>query len=397
MNKSTVLKVAIGLVSIALLIYFYLTTERSPTYNWNVHFNPDSKDPYGCYLFHELIKESATDFKEIDLPLNQVLDQMDGSNSNYIFLGDSWFYSDEDLLALANFISKGNNAYLIASEAPYEILNHLDIYSSIFFGSFQDEKVSLFLEKKVADITYLNKWEKENRFWSYADSISDSQIEVKGKYNDQRLNFLSVSHGEGTLYLHLTPLAFTNIHLRNEETLAYANEVLVGFKNGPVYWDIYSSIAYQDSGNSQSPLSFILSQESLRWAWYLLLFTGLVYLILYTKRRQRIIPVVNRPKNSSIDFVKTIGSMYYHDGDATKIIAHQKTLFLTYIKTRYGISIQEKDESFLKRVSLKSGLSEHEIDFILKEATRLNLLGEIKQKDLIDFNRLTENFYRNCK
>jgi len=157
--------------------------------------------------------------------------------------------------------------------------------------------------------------------------------------------------------------------------------------------DNFSGIPSDDYGITQSPLSFVLSQESLRWAWYMLLCLGILYILFYTKRRQRVMPVVNPIKNTSIDFVKTIGAIYYHEESAQKIIAHQKRLLLTYIHTRYGIS--PGSESFLKKASLKSGVSEAEIDMILKEAKRLQLRGELTNKDLVDYNKLTENFYRN--
>ncbi|MEM6831729.1 MAG: hypothetical protein AAF551_14560, partial [Bacteroidota bacterium] len=204
-------------------------------------------------------------------------------------------------------------------------------------------------------------------------------------------------HGDGKFFFHLTPIVLTNFFLREEDKLDYANKLLSELGDGTIYWDNFSAVPYDESEISQSPLSFILSQESLRWAWYLLLTIGLVYILLYTKRRQRVIPVINGPRNTSIDFIQTIGAMYRHQEAHLRIINHQNQLFLTYIRTKYGISSSNDEKDFTKRVSLKSGIEETEIDMILKEARRLNRKGDITTKDLIAYNQLTEKFYTNCK
>lgn len=401
MGKSSIIKIVVGALAALLLLYFYMNRDDTPVYNWTTHYKTDSKDPYGCYLFHELLKESVGDdrYRKLEGPLSKTLQSNDSSNATYVFISDSYYYTEEDLYYLIEFVRNGNNAYLLFEDIPYDILDVAEVYSTIYFGSFEDETVSMktYNMDVPIEISYFKDWKKTSSYWYYADSISEEQIEVLGDYSEEKFNYFKVKVGDGSLYIHLAPLVFTNFHLKEEKNMDYATSVLSDFNEGPVYWDDFSHIPTEETGMSESPLSFILSQESLRWAWYLLLGLGMIYLIFYTKRRQRVIPVTNKVRNSSIDFVQTIGSMYYQQEAHLRIISQQRQLFLTYIRTKYGIFSQVDDESFLKKVSLKSGIKSSEIDMIFKEAKRLELLGSITTKDLIGFNDLTENFYRNCK
>ena len=71
---------------------------------------------------------------------------------------------------------------------------------------------------------------------------------------------------------------------------------------------------------SDSPLRFILSQPALKWAWYLLLAGVLIFIIFNLRRTQRPIPILPKNLNTSVEFVKTIGNLYYQEGDIRNLI-----------------------------------------------------------------------------
>ena len=61
--------------------------------------------------------------------------------------------------------------------------------------------------------------------------------------------------------------------------------------------------------NEETPLRFWLQNEPLRWAAYLTIAGLLLFCVFYARRRQRVIPVVEEPKNRSLEFVKLIGTL----------------------------------------------------------------------------------------
>lgn len=408
-SKSNIAKILLASVAFGLLVYLYLNYESEEKYNWQTHYQSQSKDPYGTYLFHELLKESFGEdhFNKLEEPLSSSLTDESILDANYVFIGEEWFYNYDDLDALIDFVSRGNNAYILCPYSPNEILLEMDEISSvIYFSSLRDKSLKMTLNEREqndpVELKYTYNWREISHEWTFLDEAEIDQLEPGiislGMIDDDKINYFQVNVGSGTFYFHLTPLIFTNFHLREEHKLAYANEILINAKKETIYWDSFSSSSSgRNRAPSESPLSYILSQPPLRWAWYIILATGIIYLVLYTKRKQRIIPVLAKTPNTSLQFVKTMASMYFHQQATLRIIRHQYQLFLMYVRTKYHISTNRIDEEFAHALSLKSGVSQNDIEMIHTEMKRLERLGDVSNKDLIEYNQRIHSFYSNSK
>ncbi|MFY0601747.1 MAG: hypothetical protein JXR03_18885 [Cyclobacteriaceae bacterium] len=403
MNKKAS-QIAIGVLGVLLLVFFYLSTSNTNRYDWSSSFRASSKAPYGAYFIHELLKSKSNgNFVEIKQPLPSFLSDSASENGNYIFLGEEWFYSDEDIDALFGFAEQGSSIYIISRYEPTYIMEYAGVHATNFYNSWLDSTIDVTVKRpqlsdsSTSTFRYVVDWKSKEYEWLYADDFSDSSIYTLGYLNDERGNFFQMEYGEGKIYFHLEPILFSNFYLQDEDKLEYAEGVFAGLNDGPIYWDEFNHTPYESDYDGPGPLTFILKQPSLRWAWYLLLVMALLYLILYTKRRQRIIPVLPHRSNTSIEFVETIGDLYYQQKHNLKIIRHQLNLFLSYIRVRYGIPTNKIDEEFLRRAESKSGVSRIDIDYILKEAKRLEFITEISDEELIEYNKLTQSFYQKCK
>ena len=71
---------------------------------------------------------------------------------------------------------------------------------------------------------------------------------------------------------------------------------------------------------SDSPLRFIFSQPSLKWAWLLALFFIITFMLFNAKRRQRAIKIITPLRNTTVQFTKTVANLYYESKDHTNII-----------------------------------------------------------------------------
>src|SRR6185503_10139397 len=83
------------------------------------------------------------------------------------------------------------------------------------------------------------------------------------------------------------------------------------------------------------------------------------------RRKQRIIPVMTRPRNDSMDFVKTIGRLYYDKGDHKNLSRKMAAYFLEYVRNRYKLTTVSLDEEFIKNLQFKTNCEEHEIRSIV--------------------------------
>src|SRR5690606_6123684 len=99
---------------------------------------------------------------------------------------------------------------------------------------------------------------------------------------------------------------------------------------------------------------FVLSQVPLRWAYYLLVVSILLFVFFRAKRKQRIIPVLEPLKNTSVAFAKTIGSLYYEHRDYSNVIRKKIVYFLEQIRATYYLDTDKLDVTFAKKLAAKS-------------------------------------------
>ncbi|MBK9014266.1 MAG: hypothetical protein IPM82_09290 [Saprospiraceae bacterium] len=162
-----------------------------------------------------------------------------------------------------------------------------------------------------------------------------------GLINGENTNFMSAAYGKGEFLLHTTPLAFTNLHLVEKRGLEYASKAFSHLSAGPIYWDERAYDPFNDmaGGNSdkESPLKYILSQPALAWAWYILLGMAVFYLIFRAKRRQRVIPVLEKNANTSLEFIGTIGRLFFIQNNHRQLATQKMRLFLIFVRERYHL------------------------------------------------------------
>ena len=146
----------------------------------------------------------------------------------------------------------------------------------------------------------------------------------------------------------------------------------------------------------ESPFKFIVSQPALKWAYFIALSALLIYLIFEGKRRQRIIPIIETSQNTSLQFVETIGSLYYNQKDHKSISEKKITHLLAYLRTKFYLKTNEIDQEFRNDLSNKSGISPQEINDLFDYISFVQNNDSIAENQLITLNEKIENFYRNC-
>ncbi|MEO9964810.1 MAG: hypothetical protein ABJF11_03425 [Reichenbachiella sp.] len=412
MQKGQLIKGTLGALVLLLLIYAYFNTERYNQYDWNEKYEKESKSPYGNYMIYELLKSYSgkENFTVLDEPLGATLLDSSLVGTNYVFKGLNSYYNYGDLKVLSEYVNRGNNVFILSNDDNFGLIYHMteSIDGSLF--SFEDSVAYLGIldpDTVLMDVTKVNfivNWRPTLydwnyiEFWSEYEDVGTEELTVLGKYTNGDINFIKVSHGEGHFYYHTTPIAFSNYYLKEEEGFEYAKNVFNFMEGQKIFWDDFNHTPnQQESGPKSNPLQYIMSQPPLRWAWYLLLAIGLIYLLFYTRRKERVIPVLATNHNTSIEFIETISSLYMQPNGNFKIVRHKKNLFLDYIRNHYFVSTKEIDEDFFKTVSLKSGIGKDKIERIIKEGDRLEFISEVSDENLISYHRLTEYFYQNCK
>ena len=413
----------IVIVGIAALITFLMLRYGSqPSYSWVENYHANNKGPYGTSVIKTLLEDYLPGEKLILLEdsLAQLNDLEPEVPANYLFIGASQYIDSLNAEYLIEFVEQGNHAFLISRSLPEELSFYLYYYDCGDYRewedyySWPDSLVEMNLQhealaqKNSTPFLYEYKGKRRNYDWQYIPNnfICDAEYGFVrlGTFNKDYTNFARVPYGDGFFYLHTNPMAFSNISLLDQDHLEYISAVFSHLHEGPIYWDEASKLSgylpnpRSNRGlNEKTHLDVILVEPALAWAWYLLLVMTICYLLFRTKRRQRIIPVLEKNQNTSLEFLQTMGNLYFLQNDHRKIALHKMRLFLGFIRERYYLTTQELDVSFKQQLSLKSEISEKEIDAILLLYKNIQSSSFVSEKILVDFYGKIEAFYKNCK
>ena len=215
-------------------------------------------------------------------------------------------------------------------------------------------------------------------------------------------------YGDGQFFFHHTPLAFSNISLLDSQSLDYANKVFEVLDAKNIYWDNYtripanlSNIEMPESGltlSSQGPLKYILSQPALSWAWYILLLLGIMYLLIGSKRKQRIIPVLEANKNDSLEFLATLSRLFYLQKNHQQLSLLQIKLFKSFIRRRYGISLKDtNDNRLVQQLAQKSDIDLDHLEKLVLIYRNIEHASFVSENTLATLHQSIDFFYKNCK
>lgn len=152
-----------------------------------------------------------------------------------------------------------------------------------------------------------------------------------------------------------------------------------------------------DRLDERSPLEHVLSDRSLVWAYVLLILLLLLYVIYRGKRKQQIVPLIERDENSSKEFVETVSSLYLSKRQHRNLVVLKHKNFMHFIRNKYYINKKETDPGFFEILEAKSGVDPQIIQSIFDGFNKVKGNKSISKNDLSDLHNKIETFYKNCK
>jgi hypothetical protein len=238
----------------------------------------------------------------------------------------------------------------------------------------------------ISESFYFRRDDAHNYFSKF-DSTQTTVIARNDKGNPVTIR---IKWGKGNLILNSTPLAFTNIYLLSKENHRFISATLSYLPVTDVEWTEYYHLGRMEAG---SELRYILTNEPLSWAYYITILSLLLFMIFEMKRKQRIIPIVKPLENTTLEFVRTIGNLYYQSGEHKTVADKKINYFLDYVRTKYWLQPTVLDESFILSLSRKSGRSEADVRALITIVRFVQSQQHLAVDRLIDLNEHLENFY----
>jgi hypothetical protein len=324
---------------------------------------------------------------------------------------EEYDYSEED------YYSEEDSGEEYDSDEYYEWdADEEDYYELPLSESYYDTVAVLSLRNSaVPDYPLMRRFEYKvtmNDFAYFTDSVysvDGNHAEVLGSLNGSYPNFIRVRYGKGFIYVHSTPLVFTNYFMLSDTVNDYTREVMSHLGSGKVYWDEenrdydFNAFTYNADERlpDEGPLEFILSERTLRTAWYLLLLGGMLYLIFGARRQQRIIPVKDNMDNTSIEYAEVISQLFMKQSDHKKLILLKMDLFKSHLRERFMIRLpqtkEEENDLFFQYVAQKTGVSADLVKTIFVRYEYLSVIDGVTTPEMLEFHQYIEDFYSHSK
>lgn len=385
-------KKILWLLGFGLLGVIFLEMIRPQPVNWRESYTASGKTPLGCFVFFE---EAPSFFNTIESvtrdPFEFLSSENLEENSTYFFVNPEVFFDKRQSEKLLDYVSEGNTVFISSRNIAGDFIDSLKVKGFVNYKIREEKIYPEFYNSSLKSDSLFGFDQAVYKAWfSEIDTLKTTAL---GYYNNKNsttksLNYISVEFGKGTVLLHTLPEAFTNYYLlRNNEQ--YAANVISYIDSETVYWDEYLKSGTQVV---TSPMRFVLSQEALIWAYYLLLLGLLIFVLFQGKRRQRTIPVIKPLRNSSVEFTQTIGNLYFQHSDYSNIIAKKITYFLERIRSRFYLDTQNLSEDFIKQLSVKSGNSEEKTRNLIHYIKHLKGKPTHNEQDLMKLNKITDEF-----
>jgi hypothetical protein len=400
--------------------------------NWNRKYQLKDKDPYGLFLFNEILAahldsnhsvKNINKWSDYDSLVNKK------EKSTYIFIGQDFQLLNNEIDTLLKDVENGSDLmisfYDLTSNLYDRFFNYIDFdydYSDSIVVYANNLKYTMYNIHQTDTVAM--KWEA-----FVNETLIDSSFETLSSFMEMS-NFIKIKRGKGHIFLHANPQFYFNHQVLRNDGFYYSNFTINQFsKQRNVYWlelgrkmdnegkENTSVNEGKDSKKDDSLLQLFFKNPSLLWTMLTAIFGFILFIIFRAKRMRPLVPLIPPKRNMTTAFADTITSIYYQNHSPYGILKVQRKNFYHAIHKHFYIDLTRRNEDLEIRIlaeksnvsieSLKELLAliettesynvdEHYIanvatqqrEFYLKTGIISNfILNRIEKKDRI-FNRI---------
>lgn len=393
------------LLILVILIASNSSNKRLRQFDDRITLRQADKIPYGTHVAREFLPSlfpSATLFYDRKYPGGWDSLEVYRSNQAIIIVAD---YFDADVVEMENlssFVERGNYVFLIFRNASDDLASffNLTLHNNYFstYNSSTGDSLQMSLQAPAFTITKSYTY-PGYLYDSYFNAVDTSRTVVLGRDGNQHPNFIRMDKGAGSFFLHTAPLAFSNyfiLHKNNSDYYAAALSVMPKDVSRLLWNEYFLEKPRLDDENEEPGwLNALLGQPAFKSGLLTALATLLLFVLLGMRRKQRMIPTYERPKNDSLDFVKTLGRLYYDRKDHLNLAYKMAAYFLEHVRSTYKLPTHTLDENFVLSLHYKSGYAEGDTRAIINTIHHIHTSHSMTDKELSAFHRQLEDFYQN--
>jgi len=430
-----VLIIVIVVAAIAVMLFYFGNFGQEKKFDWTTTFKHDKAEPYDFSILQELLKANY-DFERVDKDVASTLPVNNANGKAYIYIGNYPYHSEKTAKSILDFAENGGEVVLLTESYTDSLLHFIQI----FLERDIDLNMDINLSKQIK-VDYFNQNNSKTYPFAFKVSVKDTAefhwSYFKNSYSEasdttypllpaftlyssfsnpktpqaKYINFIGLNVGKGKIYWHCNPLLFTNLYLSKNNTSGFENlnAFLSHFKTKKWYWDhvsVYPTAIKPPTKRDRaekpkSVMEYVFSQPALKFGWLILVAMAVLYGLFGAKRRQQHIPIIESNRNTSLEFVNTIGLLYFQQQNHKVIFEKIMQLFRAHLRRRYGLILKDedlKDEDKIRLTVKRTDVNEVIIRNIFDNYLDLkSKLGkrevEMSAETLNKFYQLVNDFY----
>lgn len=417
---------------LVLFVLFCLLQVNLPKkFVWSPTFSHVDKQPFGCFVFDSVLTQSLPNGYHVTKKTFFQLDQEHAKEKiSVLMVVDQQDLKQLDVKYLCNIARRGGKVMVVASSsfddgrnADTVVVDELertfkvkiedglyfslrgilaglkahdnDMYDTIYWNNRETMYAAqsyrmfynmvggtLFVDSvpKVKRLAYtLSTAGYDYRHDSlYVGDFTSFDTIVDEKERIERIDTfaikkiptaVSVPYGKGEVIFVSSPLLFTNYGMLEGNTSVYIFRLMSYLADLPVY----RTEAYVKTDAmlvaEQSPFREFIKRPPLRWALYLALLGVVLFMIFTARRRQRVIPIISKPANRSLEFIQLIGTLYYHRKDHVDLVRKKFKLFAEELRKTAGVDISDvnTDDREYQLLAEKTGMNSDRLKKVIRQ------------------------------
>lgn len=417
---------------LVLFVLFCLLQVNLPKkFVWSPTFSHVDKQPLGCFVFDSVLTQSLPNGYHVTKKTFFQLDQEHAKEKiSVLMVVDQQDLKQLDVKYLCNIARRGGKVMVVASSsfddgrnADTVVVNELertfkvkiedglyfslrgilaglkahdnDMYDTIYWNNRETMYAAqsyrmfynmvggtLFVDSvpKVKRLAYtLSTAGYDYRHDSlYVGDFTRFDTIVDEKERIERIDTfaikkvptaVSVPYGKGEVIFVSSPLLFTNYGMLEGNTFVYIFRLMSYLADLPVY----RTEAYVKTDAmlvaEQSPFREFIKRPPLRWALYLTLLGVVLFMIFTARRRQRVIPIMSKPANRSLEFIQLIGTLYYQRKDHVDLVRKKFKLFAEELRKTAGVDISDvnTDDREYLLLAEKTGMNSDRLKKVIRQ------------------------------
>ncbi|MGB0176251.1 MAG: DUF4350 domain-containing protein [Owenweeksia sp.] len=363
----------IALIILGLLMLFSMIYLDQPETSWVETFRSGDKQPYGGKALHELMeaRDTESEIKSAHNTVYELVNEQGITEENLLIVASYLSFDQADWMALKDYVESGHTVLVASRSLGDSAETELGLKLGRRLGFNPDSIMKGNLKEPLLKCGFKQATYPSGPFMipesavlNYLEPDTSAEHKVWARNEDGQALFIQYPMGEGSLFVSSNPLLLTNIYCLDTAVSGFSAGLLSVFPEG----ENIVHIEYYQAGRmeSSSPLRFILSQAPLRWAFYLTFITLVLFIVFEAKRKQRIIPIQEPVRNTSLEFTETLGQLYYTARkDHANIIRKRVQYFQQYLAKRYSISSKNTGEEAVAEMARRTGKDPEKLNKLL--------------------------------